>query len=269
MKKKKIIRVLQIMMWMAVVAAIAVSVSFVNRRQEQSLCKDMTITLDYRGGIPFISDQDLQREIKTTLGPVTGRPLAGISAESLRQVILNNHYVKEADVMITVNGIIKATVVQRKPVLRIFNVQNQSSYIDEEGRLMALCPGHVVRLLVASGNINVDLNDEAVLKKNFRCRADGTAAEAELNKVFLLAAEINEDDFLKAQIEQIYVDEKGEYELIPKIGHQLIMLGDTSFMQEKLNHLVLFYKNCIQETGWDRYDTISVKFRNQVVCSKI
>ncbi len=269
MKKKRIISVLQTMMWMAVVAAIAVSVSFVNRRQEQSICKDMIINVDYHGGVPFITDCDLQGEIEATLGPVTGRPLAGISVEKLRQVILNDQFVKEAEVMITVNGIIRASVVQRKPVLRIFNAQDQSSYIDEEGRLMALSPGHVVRLLVASGNINVDLSDEAVLKKNFRCRADGTAAEAELNKVFLLAAEINDDDFLKAQIEQIYVNEEGEYELIPKIGHHLIMLGDTSFMKEKLDHLVLFYKNCIRDTGWDRYDTISVKFRNQVLCSKI
>jgi cell division protein FtsQ len=269
MKKKRIIRVLQVMLWVAVVAGIAVSIGFVSKKQEHSLCKEIIITIDYRGSEPFVNEEDLKRDIEAVLGPVTGKPLSGVNTEKLKQLITNNHYVEWADVMITVNGIIKASVVQRKPALRIFNNQYQSSYLDDKGRLMALHPEHIVRLLVASGKIDIDLSDEAVKKRNLQCCANGSPREAELNKVFLLSKEIERDDFLRAQIEQIYVDDKGEFELIPKIGRHLIILGDTSFMHEKLNNLSLFYKNCIRQTGWDRYDTISIKFRNQVVCSKI
>jgi cell division protein FtsQ len=269
MKKKKIIRILHVMAWMAVIAGIGVSIGFVSKRQDRSLCKDMIFSIDYQGGEQFINEEELKKDIEAELGQVIGRPLEDITIERLKHAISNDHYVELAEVMMTVNGIVKVSVVQRKPFIRLFNDRHQSCYIDAVGQLIALKPDHPVRLMVVSGNIDIDLSDDALRTKNLRCRANGSAAEAELNEVFLLAREINKDDFLKAQIEQVYVNDKGEFELLPKVGHNLIVLGDTSYMQEKLNNLVLFYKNCIEQAGWDRYDTITIRFRNQVVCSKI
>jgi cell division protein FtsQ len=195
--------------------------------------------------------------------------MSKVNAEGITHVIKNNQYVEDAKVFSTINGIINVEVEQRKPILRLFDTAYNSCYLDEKGRLMPLHPKHITRFLIASGNIPMVLSDDIINSRRFQCRASGTLAEAELNKVLLLAKIINKDTLLKAQIEQIYITDKNEYELIPKVGHHLIILGDTSYMAEKLRNLSGFYRQAIQKTGWNRYDTINLKYKNQIVCSKL
>ncbi|RLD54531.1 MAG: cell division protein FtsQ, partial [Bacteroidetes bacterium] len=83
-----------------------------------------------------------------------------------------------------------------------------------------------------------------------------------------LAFYINDDEFLKAQIEQIYVTESKEFELIPKVGRQLILFGGIENMEKKFNNLIAFYKKGMKNNGWTKYKTINLKFENQVVCAK-
>jgi cell division protein FtsQ len=55
--------------------------------------------------------------------------------------------------------------------------------------------------------------------------------------------------------------------LIPLFGNQRILIGDTVNVQEKLGHLFAFYKNVSSKIGWDKYETLDVRFKNQVVAS--
>jgi len=57
-------------------------------------------------------------------------------------------------------------------------------------------------------------------------------------------------------------------ELIPKVGNHLIIFGDTSQMSQKFENLILFYRKGLTKVGWDKYNIINLKFKNQVVCSK-
>ncbi|MCF8296880.1 MAG: hypothetical protein K9J13_04975, partial [Saprospiraceae bacterium] len=89
-----------------------------------------------------------------------------------------------------------------------------------------------------------------------------------INKIFILAKAITKDEFFKAQIEQIYIN-KNEIELIPKVGDHVIIFGSISDMDEKLDKLKLFYIKGLKKTGWNNYKTINLKYRNQIVCTKI
>ncbi|MEP7169164.1 MAG: cell division protein FtsQ, partial [Bacteroidota bacterium] len=80
---------------------------------------------------------------------------------------------------------------------------------------------------------------------------------------------IANDAFWNAQVEQIYVTEQSEIELIPRVGNHRIILGDASQLDEKFNKLMIFYKQGLNNTGWNNYNTINLKFTNQVVCTKI
>jgi len=86
--------------------------------------------------------------------------------------------------------------------------------------------------------------------------------------LFKLSSFITQDQFLKAQIEQIYVTKTGEFELIPKVGRHLIIFGGIEDMENKFDKLLVFYHQGMNKTGWDKYKTINLKFENQVVCSK-
>ena len=75
--------------------------------------------------------------------------------------------------------------------------------------------------------------------------------------------------FLKVLVDEIYVDKSGDFELVPKIGNQLIIFGKPENLEEKFKKLLVFYRQGLNKTGWNKYNVINIKYRNQVVCSKI
>ena len=54
---------------------------------------------------------------------------------------------------------------------------------------------------------------------------------------------------------------------MPVLGDQKILFGDTSRMKDKLNNLFVFYNNVLNRIGWDKYETLDVRFKGQVVAS--
>jgi len=79
---------------------------------------------------------------------------------------------------------------------------------------------------------------------------------------------INQNKFLKAQISEIYLNSKGEFDLIPQLGNHLIRFGTMEDASTKLNNLDIFYRKALIGEGWDKYETINLKYKNQVVCKR-
>ena len=80
---------------------------------------------------------------------------------------------------------------------------------------------------------------------------------------------VDKNNFWKSQIQQIYINLDEEIELIPRVGRHKIIFGDVSDMDEKFKKLMIFYKKGLHYTGWNKYKTINLKFKNQIVCTKI
>ena len=79
---------------------------------------------------------------------------------------------------------------------------------------------------------------------------------------------LQENDFWNNQIEQIYVNPDNEVELIPRVGNHRIVLGSFADFEEKLDNLRLFYEKAIPKVGWEKYSIISLKYKDQIVCTK-
>jgi len=65
------------------------------------------------------------------------------------------------------------------------------------------------------------------------------------------------------------VNERHELELIPRKGNHVVLLGDTQELKEKMNKLFIFYTQGLNKIGWNNYQVINIKYKNQVVCSKL
>lgn len=70
-----------------------------------------------------------------------------------------------------------------------------------------------------------------------------------------------------ALIDQVDITAARQFEMIPKIGNQLIRFGDGSDVDEP-NKLQLFYKEVMGKAGWNDYSVINVQYKNQVVAKK-
>jgi cell division protein FtsQ len=83
-----------------------------------------------------------------------------------------------------------------------------------------------------------------------------------------LALQIGGDPFWSAMIDQIVVTVDGEFQLVPRIGGQRVLIGDGSQLEQRLAKLKLFYEKGIPLADWRRYERIDLRFADQIVCTK-
>jgi cell division protein FtsQ len=89
-----------------------------------------------------------------------------------------------------------------------------------------------------------------------------------LKDIYQLVNYLNSDSFWSAQIDQIYVDNDDELDLIPRLGNNVIHLGTIENFKGKLLNLETFYKKVLPEVGWNKYELINLEFKDQIVCRK-
>jgi cell division protein FtsQ len=90
-----------------------------------------------------------------------------------------------------------------------------------------------------------------------------------MDDVWQITKRIDADTFLRAQMVQVYITEDKKFELIPRVGNHIIVLGDISDLDEKLNKLQIFYHDGLNRTGsWNDYSIIDLQYKNQIVCTK-
>ena len=56
--------------------------------------------------------------------------------------------------------------------------------------------------------------------------------------------------------------------MVPIVGDQRIILGNIEDLDDKIFRLKTFYQEAMSRMGWNKYKTINLKFKNQVVCKK-
>ena len=83
---------------------------------------------------------------------------------------------------------------------------------------------------------------------------------------------IEEDSFWRAEIVQIVASTMSSgdvrLELIPRTGRHIVQFGGLDNAEAKLDKLMAFYEKALKNIGWDTYRTISVEYKDQVVCTK-
>ena len=83
-----------------------------------------------------------------------------------------------------------------------------------------------------------------------------------------LALTISRDSFWNGRVQEVYVTEDGDIELTPSVGNHTIILGDTSKLEDKLSRMKTFYTEGLDKAGWNKYKTISLKYDDQVICTR-
>jgi cell division protein FtsQ len=229
--------------------------SFIEVKKASQKCKDLKVILPGRNN--FIERNEIDRILMDAGGALIGRDLRDINIHKLENSLKSNPFIEFAKVYVDMDGVIHAEVRQRQPILRLINRANVQFYIDENGLKMPLSENFTANVLVANGLIDEDFSGK-VDTLNTKLAKD----------LFRMAQFIKADTLWDSQIEQLYVDVKGDIEMVPRVGNHKIILGDADSLQSKFKNLLAFYKKAMPKVGWDTYKSINLKFANQVVCSK-
>ena len=241
--------------WFFSLSSVIVLMSFIEIKKVESTCDKVEVVLP--GNQFFIERAEIDEILKSKNGLLIGRRLSGIDIQYLENKLKANPFIEYAKVYVDMNGVIHADVKQRVPVLRILNLSGQDFYVDQNGFKIPLSDHFTARVLVANG----------IILEDFSGKVD--TLKTKMSKdLFLAAKYIAQDSLWNDQIVQMYVNEKNDIELVPRVGNQKIILGNADNLKDKFRNLLLFYKKAIPQAGWDTYSSINLKFKGQIVCEK-
>ncbi len=266
---KKFLKILKICLLILLAAGTVFVVGYADRVHYNQICTAVNISIHYGAADPLVTKNDIDSIITRNGGSLKGKPMGYINTGRIERAITKQPCVARASVYEYNDGNIFVEVNQRKPVLRIINRNYESFYLDEEGALLPTNLGYAARVLVATGAIDASYRKNPGYQVNILALPDSIYYDSLMTNLYRLAMFITHDPFFKLQIDQVYVTEKQEFELIPRIGDHVILLGKGTDLEEKFRKLQAFYRSGLNQIGWNKYNTINIKFRNQVVCSKI
>jgi cell division protein FtsQ len=269
--KIKYKKLLHLFAWLFALAGLFTSWSFSMKKQNNTPVSNINIYITNPSENDFIDELDVQAFFQESGERFKNKNVSSINLFQLEKSLNTHPAVENAELAYDVNGSLKILVKQRRPMLRVFNRSGESYYIDSTGRIMPLSYKSTSRVMVANGFLNEpfarryqfsiqDINANKNLK-----------AITLLDNLYEITEKLYADSCLKSLIHQIYVDQNGEFILIPTVGMQHILLGKSSDdLSQKLNKLKLFYLEGLNKTdSWNKYSSINLKYKNIVVCTKI
>ena len=258
-------RFLNILFWVAVIAYYFLSLGFVSERRHEQVCTSVEISVMDSVRRRFVTAKDIFQMVENRNQKLTGVRFDSINIPGIERHLGNFAPIRRANIYKTINGTVHIDVMQRTPVLRIINRYGDSFYLDERGDMLRHSSRYCAHVLVANGFIN--LKPE---QKNYNVFTAENAQEKRniMRELFELAGYINNDRFWKAQIQQIYVNEDGEFELIPLVGAHVIVFGTFDKPDVKFSKLEALYRNGLNVKGWNTYDVINLKYEGQIVTTK-
>jgi cell division protein FtsQ len=247
---------------------IILSTVIVLRMNKQMVCKAVQLNIRDTNQNSIVHSNEIMKFIAKEKASLIGQSMDKIDLVALERRLDNFPAIKDAQVYKTVGGTIIFEIKQRIPIMRVINASGENFYVDQEGYAMPLTDNFTSRVVVVNGAIKAKYNKKDTASLEF-IGDNASQGKKQLKEVYTLAKYIYKNPFWKAQIEQMYVNESGDIELIPKVGAHIIVFGDSQDYEWKFIKLEAMYREGLRVAGWNKYKTINLKFSNQVVCTKI
>jgi cell division protein FtsQ len=168
-----------------------------------------------------------------------------LDLNKLEQVLNAHEMIENADVYVTIDGVLKAVVKQKTPIARVFNEEG-SFYIDSEGNTMSLSANFTARVPLVSGEIN---------KKNNK----------DLFKLFKI---IYDDAFLRKNIIGVQIMPNGSLLMLNRNYNYQIDFGSLINVERKFQNYKAFFQKVSLDSSLHKYKKIDLRFTEQVVCTK-
>jgi cell division protein FtsQ len=238
---------------------------FVHHSQKNTICRKLEIEIEESNGQSYLDEKMIASMANQATDAIVGKEINAINIAAIHKKISENSTVKEAHVYTSVDGRCIIHVKQRTPIARIFNQNGSSFYLDKEGYTMALSDLYTARVPVFVGNINEHMQDTSLLARSGDSDFNKRSL---LDEIFQFTIHLQGNEFWKAQVEHVQINDDREFIIIPRVGNHRINMGAAANLEEKFKKLMAFYANTIHTRDLNQYSSIHVEYDGQIVCVK-
>ena len=215
-----------------------------HKNQQNQICTFVEIKIEAPAQKELITQEIIMNKLdKWYIGGLSGVPQNSISLLDIEKKLEQIPAVKDAEVSFDLKGELTIDIRQHIPLVRIMSPKTASYYLAENALKIPSKDVYIARVPVVNDYCSPEM----------------------IKKVYTLSTYVYENAFIDAITEQIFV-ENGDLIIIPKINNQKIVIGDTNNIPEKFEKLTDFYVDGLNHVGWNKYQIIDLKYKNQIVC---
>lgn len=250
---KNFFRILTIIWWSSVAGITMVLLIAAVKAKNEKECSGIEIQIN--GSVPgrwFVEKADIIKML-TLHGTerIKGKQMHRFDLKNMESRLRKDIWIKDAELFFDNRNILQVKVIERIPVARVFTVAGYSFYIDSSGQKLPLSSKVSVRLPVFTG----------FPVENLSRKKDSTL----MSEIKSFSTFILNDAFWMSQVSQIDITSSGQYLVIPTIGTHTIQFGNAYNIDRKFQKLMLFYKQVLVKTGFEKYKMIDIQFEGQVI----
>lgn len=217
-----------------------------HNQAEKEVCTGIEVVVKENPAMDSIIRRGVLAELDKYPRPIVGTPLIRLDIRKIRRHLGAMSNFESVNTMITAERKLLVEVVPMIPVMRVFT-EGKSFYINREGKVIEATPEFFTDVPVVKGAFSKTFTPKEVVP---------------------LVQFIRSNEFLSNLVSMVEARNPQNLILIPRILGHVINFGDTTRLADKTENLKIFYRKVIPHKGWNEYDTISVKFRDQVVATR-
>ncbi len=206
-------------------------------------CNGVRISVSQNAMSPFVTPDDIDHELGGIVASADSTAAASYKLREMERRLGALSIIENVNCRRLANDMIAIDVVPMVPVARVFDNRG-SYYINRDGK-------H----LQASARYQIDV--PVIITDN------DSLANAE--EIIPLLDRIAENKMWSQLVSALKVDRSGDIFIVPAVSGHIVNIGDGSNIDDKMTRLFAFYNQVLDVKGWNYYDTISVKFANQVI----
>src|SRR6478735_9570470 len=238
----------------AALAVLFFFIGFSERKQGMVAVKDIIIKVENSNENQFLDEQDIVDLMQLDQENLKGATLDRLNMKEIEKRIKTNRFVEDAELYSDLKGNLIVKAILRRPIARIVRNDGPDGYIAEDGTVMPVSDKFTTRVVLLSGSFSRLLLQTENLNKSI-----------EGKQLMELLTIIREDEFWKAQIAQLDIDNSVRVNMFPQVGGQLIEFGKPENLELKFKKLRIFYKEILPQRGSNTYQRVNLEYEAQII----
>ncbi|MDE7159599.1 MAG: hypothetical protein K2O24_01950 [Muribaculaceae bacterium] len=239
-----------VMKWGVLAALLAYCVGmgvWASTEAARTKCTDIRVMIPDATPADSVAREGVRQELATYPGHITGVNVGKVDIAGIETYLSRLNNLENVECAISTDGCLFVYVEPMRPEIRVFESSGKSYYINKDGKRMDAKAEFFADVPVVYGDFTPDFPATAVLP---------------------VTRFVSRDPSLSRLISAVEARDAHNILLVPRIRGHIVNFGDTSRLERKRDALLTAYRRILPYRGWMTYDTISVKFKDQIVATR-
>lgn len=254
---------LEILVWILTIGAIIAGWTLTHKEHVEQPLNDVELTLKRENTTGFIDYDMVYNDVLNICDTVNNTEIAMIPLDSVRNYLKTIPWAVSTEADLSLENNLVVNVVECQPIMRVFNKNGKSVYIDADGIIYPTSNDCVRHLPIGNGNL-----DFPVVTNTSSSVYDEKYKNTDLWEVYSVMKSVLDNSYTNCCVKQVYRGKNGDYELAMNNVNQKVILGLPENVDLKLKNLQYFFEKMQGNPDLELYCKVNFNFENQVVCTK-